>query len=452
MERKTLVSLGLLLVAAVASGLYENSEDVVALTEKNFGPLVIGSDHVWVVEFFAPWCGHCKHFAPEYARAAQNLHGVVRVGAVNCDEEQRLCGSFGIQGFPTVKLFPWSTVPAPKGRPGEVTKEPVDYNGPRRAASLARAAVDLLPSFVQKVDAAAEPAFAAGRLAKVLLVTDKTSVPTLFKALALEYRNRLAFGCARSSDSALVAKYGVTQFPAVLVLPASKGTGTDEDQSEPVRYTGKITFDALNAFLRKHAPPAVPRYGESESESSDREGAEGAAKGTTARPLDPEEYKVRRIVSAEDWTAHCVDRAGLCAVAVLDPYNYPDDVAAQEALLERIAAQYAGRLHVVWFAAREQPAVCRALGLDTFPALALVNPARTPRQRTRVSHLRGAFDEASVAAYLDRFLAGGRGAAVLDADLEFRTVDPADYLAPTADTEDADDDDVDVHSAHKTDL
>ena len=454
---KKAVAIALLAVAAVARAFYEDSGDVVALNEKNFGPLVIGSDHVWVVEFYAPWCGHCKHFAPEYARAAQNLHGIVRVGAVNCDEEQKLCGTFGIQGFPTVKLFPWSTVPVPKGRPGEVTKEPVEYNGPRRASALANAAVNMLPSFVHRLDAEKEPAFVAERLGKVLLFTDKRSVPTLFKALALEYRDRLAFGCVKSTDAALVAKYGVTQFPSVLVLPAaaaskSKTEGEGEDKSEPVRYTGKVAFDALNAFLRKHAPPAVPRYG-AEAEGGDEAAAEG---GATARPVDPAEYQLERVASADDWAAHCVGRTGLCAVAVLDPYNYPDDAARQEALLARLAAQYVGRLHVVWFAAREQPAVCRALGLETFPALALVNPARTPRQRTRVAHFRGAFDEPALTAYLDRFLAGGRGAAVLDAELAFRTVDPADYLAPPADAVDDDDDDdddgVDVRSAHKTDL
>lgn len=450
---KKTVAVALLAVAAVASAFYEDSGDVVALTEKNFGPLVIGSDHVWVVEFYAPWCGHCKHFVPEFARAAQNLHGIVRVGAVNCDEEQKLCGSFGVQGFPTVKLFPWSTVPVPKGRPGEVTKEPVDYNGPRRAAALANAAVNMLPSFVQRVDAAAEPEFLAGRLGKVLLFTDKTSVPTLFKALALEYRGRLSFGYVKSSDAALVAKYGVTQFPAVLVVPRpgkgkSEGKDASESESEPVRYTGKVAVDALNAFLRAHAPPAVPRYG-AEADAED-----AAAGGATARPVDPAEYELQRITGAADWAAHCVGRAGLCAVAVLDPYNYPADAAPQEALLARLAARYVGRVHVVWFAAREQPAVCRALGLDTFPALALVNPARTPRQHTRVAHFRGAFAEPALTAYLDRFLAGGRGAAVVDTALEFRTVDPADYLAP-ADTPLADDDDdvdVDVRSAHKTDL
>ncbi|CAG7718357.1 unnamed protein product, partial [Allacma fusca] len=50
----------------------------------------------------APWCGHCKTFASDYAKAATALKGVVKVGAVNADEEQSLASQYNIKGFPTV--------------------------------------------------------------------------------------------------------------------------------------------------------------------------------------------------------------------------------------------------------------------------------------------------------------------------------------------------------------
>lgn len=43
------------------------------LTETNFDRLVTQSDQVWVVEFFAPWCGHCQQFVGEYSKAAKAL-------------------------------------------------------------------------------------------------------------------------------------------------------------------------------------------------------------------------------------------------------------------------------------------------------------------------------------------------------------------------------------------
>ena len=40
--------------------LYDSQDDVVVLTSSNFDKLVTQSDSVWIIEFFAPWCGHCK--------------------------------------------------------------------------------------------------------------------------------------------------------------------------------------------------------------------------------------------------------------------------------------------------------------------------------------------------------------------------------------------------------
>jgi protein disulfide-isomerase A6 len=53
--------------------LYPSSSEVVDLTPANFDRLVIQSDAVWIVEFYAPWCGHCQQFVPEYSKAATAL-------------------------------------------------------------------------------------------------------------------------------------------------------------------------------------------------------------------------------------------------------------------------------------------------------------------------------------------------------------------------------------------
>jgi thiol-disulfide isomerase/thioredoxin len=53
--------------------LYSSSSEVVDLNPANFDRLVIQSDTVWIVEFYAPWCGHCQQFVPEYSKAATAL-------------------------------------------------------------------------------------------------------------------------------------------------------------------------------------------------------------------------------------------------------------------------------------------------------------------------------------------------------------------------------------------
>lgn len=63
--------------------LYPSNSDVVELTPSNFDRLVINSDEVWIVEFFAPWCGHCQQFVPEYQKAAKALKVVVCFSLLN---------------------------------------------------------------------------------------------------------------------------------------------------------------------------------------------------------------------------------------------------------------------------------------------------------------------------------------------------------------------------------
>ena len=77
------------------------------------------------VEFYANWCGHCKSLAPEYKKAAKALKGVVKVGAVDCDESKDLAGKYGVQGFPTLKIF--------------TGKDSTTYQGERTAKGIAEA-------------------------------------------------------------------------------------------------------------------------------------------------------------------------------------------------------------------------------------------------------------------------------------------------------------------------
>eukprot|EP00959_Pyramimonas_sp_CCMP1952_P354290 7422311-Pyramimonas_sp.AAC.1 len=83
--------------------MYSDADDVVELTTSSFKKEVKDSSDFWIVEFYAPWCGHCQKLAPEWTKAATQLKGVAKVGAVNCDDEKDLAQTYGIKGFPTIK-------------------------------------------------------------------------------------------------------------------------------------------------------------------------------------------------------------------------------------------------------------------------------------------------------------------------------------------------------------
>ena len=117
--------------------LYNSTSKVVILTEKNFKKLVLDSDDLWMVEFYAPWCGHCKSLAPEYNKAASALNGLVKLGAVDMTTEKSVGSPYGIKGFPTLKFF------------GADKKKPIDYNSQRKADTIANFCMDQAKSVVK---------------------------------------------------------------------------------------------------------------------------------------------------------------------------------------------------------------------------------------------------------------------------------------------------------------
>ena len=77
----------------------------IELTDTNFDEVIVNSDIPIVVDFWAPWCGPCKMFAPTYEKSAKNYPLKALYAKVNTENEQNLGARFGIRSIPTLIIF-----------------------------------------------------------------------------------------------------------------------------------------------------------------------------------------------------------------------------------------------------------------------------------------------------------------------------------------------------------
>ncbi|KRZ88293.1 Protein disulfide-isomerase A6 [Trichinella sp. T8] len=113
-----------------------SSDDVIQLNDANFDSMITSSDDMWLVEFYAPWCGHCKNLQPHWASAATQLKGKVKVAAIDATVNSATAQRFGIAGFPTIKMFP--------AGPKRLDEDVVDYTGGRSSSDIVQWAMDRL--------------------------------------------------------------------------------------------------------------------------------------------------------------------------------------------------------------------------------------------------------------------------------------------------------------------
>ena len=349
--------------AAADPALYDFAESsLVKLGDDNFATdMTKDTKHVWVVEYYADWCGHCKSFAKGYDKAATNLKGIVKFGAVNADEAKSVMQMAGVQSFPTIKLYEAAAIRNPYT--GKMMKTAIDYNGPRNARALVEFATSKLPSFVTPVTDKTATAFKAnGTLPKALLFTSKSETAPMFKAISLKLQGRMLLGEAREKEAAeLAVEMGVASYPALLVLPGG--------EEAPVVYDGELKPEAVATFLE--------RFAAEEPVAAEAAGGAKAASGEELA-VAVSEANVAEVVTASKgaWLLTFEDEA--------HPLGAPGVAELAEALFGQVSV------------GRADAALAKAYGVTALPGLAVL-PYGTGAKAAKNAKAFGG-DDAGVAA------------------------------------------------------
>ena len=213
---------------------FENTEVFVL----NLGSLskFFRRSEVWLILFFK---GGERDVFGVFKELSEKYYGIFKVAAVNCGTEPELCeDEFDVRDLPTVLAY--SSSIKDKGE---------EYTGDlRNLQNLANFAVSFMESYVLLVRNDNYEEFIKGEVEKnkVLLFTAKKTTPPLFKAISKDMKGKLIFGEVRQAAAELIKKFGVENFPSLIVL-------TEAESHKGIRYEGPYKKDQIIKFLREYA-------------------------------------------------------------------------------------------------------------------------------------------------------------------------------------------------------
>lgn len=249
------------------------AETVVIGSEKEFNKLV-GQGKPALVEFFAPWCGHCKNLAPTYAElgdAFAKHDDKVVIAQVDGDSNRKLMSKYDITGFPTLLWFPADsaakdaaeTVQVGRDLPslagyvsGKIgVKSPVKAEAPKKSEAHASNAVELNPTNFDEI--VLDPT-------KDVLVEFFAPWCGYCKRLAPQY-DAAAKDFERDADviiaqvdadkySDLGMKYEIQSYPTIMYFPAlTPAERAAGKKKEPKPFNGERTEEGILSFINGFA-------------------------------------------------------------------------------------------------------------------------------------------------------------------------------------------------------
>ncbi|CAB3403430.1 unnamed protein product [Caenorhabditis bovis] len=220
-------------------------EEVVTLTAENFDDF-IGTNELVLVEFYAPWCGHCKKLAPEFEKAAKTLKSKgskIKLGKVDATVEKDLGTKYGVSGYPTLKVIR-------NGRRFE-------YNGPREAKGIVHYMLEQSKPAAKKLEKLRDVERFMSKDDVTIVGFFATEDSSAFEAFAdaAEMLREEFKTMGHTSDAAAFKKFDAKPNDIIIFYPS-----LFHSKFEPKSRTynkASATSEDLLAFFREHSAPLV---------------------------------------------------------------------------------------------------------------------------------------------------------------------------------------------------
>lgn len=213
---------------------------VLVLDESNFDSAIASFDHI-LVDFYAPWCGHCKRLSPELDAAAPvlaTLKEPIIIAKVDADKHTRLAKKYDVDAYPTILLFNHGV--------------PTEYRGPRKA--------DLLVRYLKKFSASDVSILDSDSAVNMFVEEAGTFFPiyigfglnsSVLEKFGIKYKKNAWFSVAKDFSEDLMVLHDFDKIPALVSL--------NPQYNERNTFYGPFEEDFLEDFVRQNLIPlAVP--------------------------------------------------------------------------------------------------------------------------------------------------------------------------------------------------
>ncbi|KAH7056484.1 thioredoxin-like protein [Linnemannia elongata] len=338
MRISSAIALVTLAATAMFNGVAQGAEDskVKVLTSENFKDVI--NQKFVLVDFYAPWCGHCQNLEPEYEAAAKMLKDdeTIQLAKVDCVAEKEICKTYEVGSYPTLKIF----------REGV----PRDYKGTRKSGGIVSYLKKHAAPPVTILTPETLPAFAESeRVVVVAVLPANDPQREEVDKIARYYRDDFIFG--------VVEEHPDVKAPAVVLYKKFdegknilEGEITDAKLVSFVRANCVPTIDEIGAnnyahYMDASIPLAYLFYGTTDQRDKLKDGFEAVAKEWKGKVnfvyLDAQKYGAHaaNVGLKENWPAFAIQDV---STAEKFPLEQNDEPLTAERIKQHITDVVAG--------------------------------------------------------------------------------------------------------------